>query len=105
VAWILVPHFIVAQALFFLGAAWFRKAHYVKTVGAAAAIVFALCALAVGIAWLFGAAAWDAGMGFDDGPIDLLVAIAPWAYYFALPAFCWFVAWLRVTETQVSHGI
>ena len=105
VAWSLLPHYLVVQALFFLGAAWFRKAHYVKTVGAAAAIVCALCALAVGIAWLFRAGAWESGMGFDDGPIALLVAIAPWAYYFALPAFCWFVAWLRVTETQVSHGI
>ena len=26
-------------------------------------------------------------------------------YYFVLPLFCWFVAWLRVRETQVSYGV
>jgi hypothetical protein len=38
-------------------------------------------------------------------PVEWLTQIAKVAYYFALPVFCWFVAWLRVTETQVSHGI
>jgi hypothetical protein len=112
VAWMLVPHYLATQALFFLGAAWFRKAHYVKTVGAVLAIVFALSAVAAGIIWVFGAAPWNTGVQFDDGlgstalrPIEWLIDAAPWAYFFALPVFCWFVAWLRVTETQVSHGI
>ena len=38
-------------------------------------------------------------------PIELVIDAAPIAYYFVLPLFCWFVAWLRVTEAQVSHGI
>ena len=38
-------------------------------------------------------------------PLEWLVDVAPFAYFFVLPLFCWFVAWLRVTETQVSHGI
>ena len=42
VAWMLVPHFLVAQALFFLGAAWFRKVQFVKTVGVALGIVIGL---------------------------------------------------------------
>ena len=37
-SWLLVPHYLVAQALFFLGAAWFRKTHFVKTVGAVVAL-------------------------------------------------------------------
>ena len=35
----ILPHFLVVQALFFLGAAWFRKLHYIKTIGTALVIV------------------------------------------------------------------
>jgi hypothetical protein len=109
VAWLLLPHFIVTQALFFLGAAWFRKVQFVKTVGTAIGIVLGLACTLVAIAWLFGGPWSDATIRFDgDGqfaPFEWLIDVAPFAYYYALPLFCWFVAWLRVTETQVSHGI
>jgi hypothetical protein len=106
--WSLLPHYVVAQGLFFLGAAWFRKAQFVKTVGAVALIVCGLSVVAVGIAWLFGP---SAGMRFEGGwenayrPIEWLIEVSKWAYFVVLPPLCWFVAWLRVTETQVSHGI
>ena len=103
-AWSLLPHFLVAQALFFLGAAWFRKVQFVKTVGAVIGIATGLSAFAVFVVWLLGPQSSGGGFYYDD-PTDWIVAVAPWAYYFALPPFCWFVAWLRVTETQVSHGI
>lgn len=103
VAWMLVPHFLVAQSLFFLGAAWFRKIHFVKTVGVVIGIVTGLVAFAVLVAWLLGPRG-TAGFVIDD-PIDWIVEVAPWLYYAALPLVCWFVAWLRVTETQVSHGV
>jgi hypothetical protein len=51
VGWMLLPHFIVTQALFFLGAAWFRKVQFVKTVGSVIAIVIGLAAFAVLVAW------------------------------------------------------
>jgi hypothetical protein len=112
IAWALVPHYVATQALFFLGAAWFRKSHYLKTVGAVLGIVLALTAVQAAIIFLFGAAPWNGGLRFDGDfgstayrPVEWVIAVAPWAYYIALPAFCWFVAWLRVTETQVSHGI
>ena len=104
VGWLLLPHFIVTQALFFLGAVWFRKVQFVKTVASVIAIVIGLAAFAVLVAWLLGPRSWGTGVFIDD-PIDVIVEVAPWAYYFALPLLCWFVAWLRVTETQVSHGI
>jgi hypothetical protein len=50
-------------------------------------------------------------MRFEGGwesayrPIEWLTEASKWAYFVVLPPFCWFVAWLRVTETQVSHGI
>ena len=109
VAWMILPHFIVTQSLFFLGAAWFRKVQFVKTVGSVVAIVLGLSCTFVAIAWLFGGPWSDATIRFDgEGqfvPFEWLVDVAPFAYYYALPLYCWFVAWLRVTETQVSHGI
>jgi hypothetical protein len=104
--WMLMPYFICTQAMFFLGAAWFRKLHFVKTVGAAVAIVWGLCAFLVLVTWLlFGSMAWapndgDAFLAFDWVPRAALIA-----YFYVLPPLCWFVAWLRVTELQVSHGI
>jgi hypothetical protein len=100
----MLPHFIVAQSLFFLGAAWFRKVQFVKTVGAVIGIQIGLAVFAVLVAWLFGPRGWGVGVDFED-PVQWIVDVAPWAYYLALPLLCWFVAWLRVTEAQVSHGI
>jgi len=106
-AWVILPHYLVVQSLFFLGAAWFRKLNYIKTIGSVLLIACGLAAIAAGIGWLFGSAIWNEGIRINDfeTPFDLLTNVAKIAYYFALPAFCWFVAWLRVTETQVSHGI
>jgi hypothetical protein len=53
---------------------------------------------------LLGPRGWGIGFDFED-PIQWLADAAPWAYYVVLPLLCWFVAWLRVTEAQVSHGI
>jgi hypothetical protein len=107
--WSIVPHYLVVQGLFFLGAAWFRKVRFVKTVGAALAIWFGLVIIAATIAWSLGSG--DvlfqdrlSGPGFFES-LEWIGDAARFVYYFLLPAFCWFVAWLRVTETQVSHGI
>ena len=106
-AWVIVPHYFVVQSLFFLGAAWFRKLNYIKTIGSLLLIAAGLCAIGVGLALTFRAMTWTGGMRVDnlDLQFEWLTTTAKIAYYFALPAFCWFVAWLRVTETQVSHGI
>jgi len=105
VAWLLVPHFIVAQALFFLGAAWFRKVQFVKTVGAAIAIQIGLSAIAAGLVWLVGPMSCLNSDCEQLVLFDWVADAAPVAYFYLLPPFCWFVAWLRVTETQVSHGV
>jgi hypothetical protein len=108
-AWPLLPHYLVVQSIFFLGAAWFRKLHYIKTVGATLAIWFGLVSIAVLLAWTLGSELMWGGDGYRvsnfDGPVQGIEVVARAFYYFALPVFCWFVAWLRVTEAQVSHGI
>ena len=105
VAWLLLPHFIVTQALFFLGAAWFRKVQFVKTVGTAIVIAIGLCAIAAFLVWLVGPTGCLTSDCQQFELFDWVADAAPVAYFYLLPAFCWFVAWLRVTETQVSHGI
>jgi hypothetical protein len=104
--WLLMPYFICTQALFFLGAAWFRKVHFVKTVGATVGIVLGLGVFATLAGWLlFG----SMGVTSNDGDVfrsfDWVPDAATIAYFYVLPPLCWFVAWLRVTELQVSHGI
>lgn len=105
VAWMLVPHFIVAQALFFLGAAWFRKVQFVKTVGVAIGIVIGLGAIAAFLGWMVGPTRCLFANCYEFPLFDWVAEAAPVAYLYLLPPFCWFVAWLRVTETQVSHGV
>jgi hypothetical protein len=107
-AWWILPHYLVVQGLFFLGAAWFRKAHFVKTVGAALAILFGLSFIFAVIVWLLGPAeaVFDGSVGSNFfASLDWVRAALMIVYHFVLPAFCWLVAWLRVSETQVSHGI
>jgi len=108
-AWWVFPHYIVVQGLFFLGAAWFRRVHFVKTVGAVLGIWVGLVCIAAIIALVLGA---GSGMWFEGGPgprffnsLESMGDGVRIVYHVVLPAFCWFVAWLRVTETQVSHGI
>ena len=102
-AWLIAPHYLAVQSLFFLGAAWFRKLHLVKTVGAVVAIAIGFALFGGVIAWLFGF--FTPGQFFVDDPADVFIDTAPTVYHVLLPLFCWFVAWLRVTEAQVSHGI
>jgi hypothetical protein len=105
---LLVGHFVVAQSVFFLGAAWFRRAHFWKTVLSIVVICFAFGGLGALIGFL--------GMTFDERElygaytgrmrlVDFGADAVKLAYYFVLPVFCWFVAWLRVRETQVSYGV
>ena len=112
-AWEVIRHFVGLQSVFFLGAAFFRKNHFWKTVLS----IVALSTACVGFVALLGFLLFGrAGLTFDEGEMygiylghvtlfGLGVAAAKLAYYLVLPAFCWFVAWLRVRETQVSYGV
>ncbi len=111
--WQVIPHFVVLQSVFFLGAAFFRKNHFWKTVLSIAALGAACAALITLLGLLlFG----SDPVVFDEGEMygiylgrmrlfDLGADAVKLAYHFVLPLFCWFVAWLRVRETQVSYGV
>jgi hypothetical protein len=104
-SWPLLPHFLVAQALFFLGAAWFRKVWWVKTVGAAIGIAIGFGAIAAGLVWVVDPVRCLNADCYEFLLWDWLADAASFTYFYLLAPFCWFVAWLRVSEAQVSHGV
>jgi len=104
--WTLIPHYVVAQSVFFLGAAWFRKAHFIKTALAFHVFLAGFTGLSVLLGWLLERTFHGGYYEVDFLPLGGFFEVA-WqpVYYVALPLFLWFVAWLRVKETQVSHGV
>ena len=112
--WAPVGHFFVVVSLYFLGAAWFRKLHFLKTALTLTALPIALGCFAALVAWMV----FDetSGLHIDDGDaynfyiayeglFDALLGALEVIYFVGLPLFCWYVAWLRVKETEVSHGV
>jgi len=117
--WTLMGCIIIMQSVFFLGAAWFKKAHLLKTglslmifgiaLGFVAAFVFRLL-----FAAYFEGFFTPVAMNIDfevlmhqrfPALMDTLEVIGKTVFYGLLAPFCWFVAWLRVKETQSSDGI
>lgn len=113
---IMVLHYIVTQSVFLLGATFFRKAHFVKTVLALGVIgivlgmlgtIFFRVAFAPYITNMF-----DFNISIDENILlgrHGIVTVATWAknilYWVALPLFCWFTAYLRVKEVQATDAI
>ena len=107
--------FVVNQSLFFLGAAWFRKMHFVKTVLSLTGLVIAMSVFAGIVFRLMFPDLIDGNMNVNvdpqvffqdhEGLTAFLLFLFRLCYFVVLPAFCWSVAWLRIRETQVSHGI
>lgn len=112
--WAPVGHFLVGVSLYFLGAAWFRKLHFLKTALTLTALPIALGCFAAAIAWMV----FEGTSGFHLGErevynfyvahrglFDASLSVLKGLYFVGLPLFCWYVAWLRVKETEVSHGV
>ena len=103
--------YIFLQSFFFLGGAWFRRAHFVKTT-----LALALAVAAIAILALVAVRAAFTGYGMDIGDALFVleqlgraqgigVETALHAIALLLPLSCWGVAWLRVREAQVSDGV
>ena len=111
IVWDYISLYIVVQSLYFLGAAWFRRAHFIKTtlaitVAFIALTVLALIALRIAFADLWSVA-WDIPYAFEalhdwlTGPAEKIL----FAVKLLLPIACWCIAWLRVSEAQTSDGV
>ena len=114
--WSGLPHFLVAQSWFFLGAAWFRRAHYLKTLLTVMVGSLALAALGILLGWVAGA------ITISSSGLQILADVPPWQFpsatsegflrvsvaalwFVVQPLFCWWLAWLRLRDTQVSDGV
>ena len=113
--WEGISFYIVVQSLYFLGASWFRRAHFVKTT----------LAITLAIAGLAALTAIALRIAFADFPLHVslhiqnlkfvldmephsLAGVADTVLLAAmvlLPLACWSIAWLRVAEAQVSDGV
>ena len=110
--WKLIPAYIILQSPYFLGAAWFRKTHFVKTT---LAIILILAGLVVFSLITFRIAfslhpkdlgqvlhfVFDTAYPSHEGVIDVILA----GVGVLLPIACWCMAWMRIRETQVSDGV
>ncbi len=117
--WVLMAQYWVWNSVFFLGAAYFHKAHFVKTVLAVGVISLALGALALLFARIVFAIKFGSSMPFFDaylylGPrslagsmpsIRVFGAIAKVLYYAVLPVFCLVTAYFRVEEVQATDAV
>jgi hypothetical protein len=109
--------YMAQQSMFFAGAAWFRKNHFIKT-------SLALSIGAVGFAFFVGfvirvlfpelADPFDSGLfqlnfeAFFDANEATFASLLRWfalLNFVGIPIVCWVLAWMRVKETQVSHGV
>ena len=103
--------YIFLQSFYFLGGAWFRRAHFVKTTLALAVAVAAFAILALGAVRVaftgYGLDIGDALFVLEqlEGAQGIGMQTALHAIALLLPLACWGTAWLRVREAQVSDGV
>ncbi len=115
-------NYLITQSVFFLGAAWFRKNNFLKTVLILAAFGFAAALWAIIsvriVFWDYftGFFTADLSMQFDFNSLETMPGLSYRAmkaleitgdvFYWALLApFCWTIAWMRVREAEVHHGV
>jgi len=116
--WRIIGIFMLIQPVFFLGGAWFRRNRWFKTVIS----IFIICALLglIGCLVFFILFSGDMGGFFQGNGFTIKdglnwqvndelfagIVIGLKVLCFAIaPPFCLYLAWLRVQETQASHGI
>lgn len=114
-----IGYVVIVQSIFFLGAAWFKKLHMVKTVFTLIllAIVFGIVGsffFRILFASFFEGFYTPKSLNFDVEALmqlrypvlmNTLKVSGKVVFYGLLAPFCWVVAWLRVKETQSSDGV
>ena len=108
----LLGHYLVIQSVYFLGAAWFRKTHFIKTTLAVTLVCIGLVLLTLAILrYVLVPSFDDLGFSMDNlyslyhGVFEAAETGVITFYFVGLPVMCWTVAWLRIRETQVSDGV
>ena len=115
IVWKRISIYLVFQSLYFLGGAWFRRAHFIKTTFAITLAIIGLAAL-VAITVRIAFADFPVHVSLHARNLAYVLVAEPYPYtgvanaaLFAvmvlLPLACWCMAWMRVAETQVSDGV
>lgn len=117
--WRAIGQMVIVQSLFFLGAAWFKKTHLLKTLFSILAFCIGLGILSaifmrifwgssfemhIGAEWLEGTSGLSGFYRWRSLAEGVLVFVKVF-FYGLLAPLCWVVAWLRVKETQSSDGV
>lgn len=113
---LLILHYMATQSLFLLGATYFRKAHFVKTVLSLLILSLAITALSALFVRIAFAPYSNGFYGYhfvlDQNLLsqhETLFTIAKWfgyiGYWIIMPVFCWFTAYLRVKEVEATDAI
>ena len=109
--WSSIFVYIVLQSFYFLGGAWFRRTHFVKTTLALTlAVAGFACFTALTVRIVF------AGYWLDVGDVFFVleqlgrarasgIGAVVHGVALLLPLACWWIAWLRLEEAQVSDGV
>jgi hypothetical protein len=119
--WQMIGHYILLQSVFMLGAVWFKKGNFIKTVLALILFSIILSILSSLVAWIvFNDYFWtlvrgdfnfniDLSTGFDiqrlegfgRGAFTLIKVL----YFGLLAPVCWFGSWLKLKELEVHDGV
>ncbi len=118
--WINLGHYLIIQSVFFLGAIWFKKYNFIKTVLTLYILLIVFAVLTVGASYLaFWAPIRQAVTGNPAYFIEAGQMLAarfsrmnPWiitvlkVVYFGLIApYFWFLSWIRMREVEVNDGV
>lgn len=107
--------FFITQQVVFLGAAWFRKAHLVKTALACFVLTIlfgVLIIFTIKILFFNMIGIEQAIMNIVElrlrqiaGYGEILTVVIKVLFYGLLTPFCWILAWIRVREIQSNDGV
>lgn len=113
--WKIIGLFMVIQPVFFLGGACFKRVRWFKTILTLSVICMLLGILMFVTSLIFFAGSFQDLYIFSPGDFQDMgvnmqlfrgtALVLKILFYGVVPPFCFLVVWLRVKETQVSHGI
>jgi len=118
--WVNIGHYLIVQSIFFLGAVWFRRHNFVKTVLAINILLFLITLLIGGFSALIFRGPLQEAIGgngsyfIQAGQIMIqnfnhlnpyIIGLLKVIYFGLLAPFFWLVAWFRMREIEVNNGV
>jgi len=119
--WQMVGHYLILQSVFMLGAVWFRKNNFIKTIIALVLFSIIMSLISSLVTWIvFNDYFWtlvrgdfnfniDFSTGFDMNRLELFgsgaVTLFKIIYFGLLAPLCWFGSWLKLKELEVQDGV